>query len=285
MFIALPLPIFLPCILLFILQIFQNYGDSLLIHLYFDGRVWRLHNTGNQGDTRIVTKTTIGICGALLLLLILSACATTTPKPASEPRPLQNLIGSTDNLELVTELSLYQARQYGSEKLLVVMEIDQTLLKVPNGADSEDPCSPAFAGPVQAMHTDSATLLRRIQDAGIKVILMTSRSPDCWKKTSAQLHQAGFDPSLNSWPPGEYPDPLLLQGGAEPVRYADGVFFVDGQDKGDMLLALIEKSGLPLPILILMVDNQQKNLNSVMKAFFDQTTKTHLWLYTRQDMP
>ena len=163
------------------------------------------------------------------------------------------------------------------------MAIDQTLLKVTNGEDNPDSCSPAYADPVQAMQTDSPAQLQRIQDAGIKVILMTSRSPDCWKKTAAQLHEAGFDPSLSSWPPGGYPDLFQLSEGTQPVRYAEGVFYIDGQDKGEMLRALIEKSGAPMPILILVVDHQQKGLNSVMKAFSGQTTKTHSWLYTRHD--
>ncbi|MFC1795911.1 DUF2608 domain-containing protein [Pseudomonadota bacterium] len=230
-----------------------------------------------------MTKTTNGIFGALIILLMLSACATPAPEPAPGPKPPRNLIGSTDQLQLVTELSLDQARQYGSEKLLVVMEIDQTLLKVANGEDNPGPCSPKYAGPVQPMQTDSPAQLQRIQDAGIKMILMTSRPPDCWKKTAAQLHGAGFDPSLTSWPPGGYPDLFQLSEGAQPVRYADGVFYIDGQDKGEMLRALIEKSEAPMPILILVLDSERKNLNSIMKAFSRQTTKTHSWLYTRHD--
>ena len=231
-----------------------------------------------------MTKTTNGIFGALIFLLILSACAAPAPEPAPGPKPPRNLIGSTDQLQLVAELSLDQARQYGSEKLLVVMEIDQTLLKVANSEDNPSPCSPAYDGPVQPIQTDSPKQLQRIQDAGIKVILMTSRPPDCWNKTAAQLHEAGFDPSLSSWPPGGYPDLFQLSEGAPSVRYAEGVFYIDGQDKGEMLRALIEKSGAPMPILILVVDHEQKSLNSVMKAFSMQTTKTHAWLYTGHDV-
>jgi hypothetical protein len=47
------------------------------------------------------------------------------------------------------------------------------------------------------------------------------------------------------------------------------------------LKAFLGKSDEPLPTLIVMVDSEQSNLNSVMKKFSRTETKVHAWRYTR----
>ena len=96
----------------------------------------------------------------------LAGCAATPPAPEPPPPP-QNLVGATDELQLVTELALDQARTYGAERILVVLDIDNTLLAMEQGLGSdqwyywqkdlsaEDPCSPQlvsnrFAASVEA---------------------------------------------------------------------------------------------------------------------------------------
>ena len=104
-------------------------------------------------------------------LQVFTGCAPVQTPDADAPPAPQNLLGSTDELQLVTELSLDLAEMYGADHVLVVLEIDNTLLLVEQGAE----CPENARGPAQA---DAAQQIRRMQDAGMKVIVMTSRGPD-----------------------------------------------------------------------------------------------------------
>jgi len=223
--------------------------------------------------------------GLALGLLIFSACAEAPPAPPGPPPP-QNLLGTTDELQLVTELSLNLARDYGGNHILVVMEIDDTLLAM-NPGQNEGPCEPAMADPrasqMQPVQANAAELVGRIQAAGINVIVLTSRAPACSAQTFADLRTHGFSFSATAWPPRDgYPEPFLPEGSDRLVAYSDGVFFTAGQDKGVMLKALLEKTGAPQPVLIVMADHSREDLNAVMKIFSWSATKVHAWRYTRE---
>jgi len=210
-------------------------------------------------------------------LLAIAGCATVQTPETNAPSPAQNLLGSTDELQLVTELSINLADRYGGDHVLVVLEIDNTLLAV----ERDTGCPESALRPAQA---DAAQQVRRMQDAGLKVIVMTSRRPDCRTQILRELSRNDFNFQSSAWPPqGGYPEPFLPEGGDRPVTYEDGIFLTSGQDKGLMLKALLEKTGDSVPALIVMVDQKQDNLNAVMKEFSWTGTKIHAWRYTRED--
>jgi hypothetical protein len=216
---------------------------------------------------------------ALVLALGMLAFVGCAPAQTKEegPPPAQNLLGSTDQLQLITELSLDLGAKYGGDRVLVVLEIDNTLLAM----EQETECSAAVMRPIQA---DAAEQIRRVQEAGLKVIVLTSREAECLQQTIRELNRNGFNFRDSAWPPQNgYPESFIPDGGDHAVIYQDGVFFAAGQDKGLMLNALLEKSGVDYPVLIVMADHQQSNLNAVMKAFTWTKTKVHAWRYTRDE--
>ena len=215
---------------------------------------------------------------AVSLLAIAGCAPVQTPEAdADAPPPPQNLLGSTDQLQLVTELSIDLADRYGGDRVLVVLEIDNTLLTV----DQNSECPESVQGPAQS---DAAQQVRRMQDAGLKVIVMTSRDPGCRMQTLRELNRNDFSFQASAWPPQSgYPEPFLPEGSVHPVIYQDGVFLTAGQNKGLMLKALLEKTADSDPALIVMVDQKQENLNAVMKEFSWTGTKVHAWRYTRED--
>lgn len=219
--------------------------------------------------------------GLALSLLFIAGCPS-TPTKSSGPPPPQNLLGSTDELQLVTELSLDLASDYGGEHVLVVLEIDGTLLAgLPGQADQQ--CADD-TGRLQPLQADAAAQVRRLQAAGLKVIALTSRGPDCRTKTFADLKNNGFDFAATAWPPREgWPDPFLPEGSDQPVSYENGVFFADGQNKGLMLKILLDKTANPKPVLIVIADKNRDSLNAVMKEFSWTSTKVHAWRYTREN--
>ncbi len=202
-------------------------------------------------------------------LILFAACAPVqTPEPDPVPPP-QNLLGSTDELQLVVELSLDLAHQYGADSVLVVLDFDNMLLVADQGVLR--PIEPGAAGQVE-----------RMQEAGLKVIALSARSPDQHEQTLQELDHNGFSFQATAWPPREgYTEAFVLDGGTRPVIYQNGVFLIDGQDQGLMLKALLEKADNPEPMLIIMADREQDNLNSVMKAFSWSQVKVHAWRYTR----
>jgi hypothetical protein len=239
---------------------------------------------GKRGIQSMFKVPLRAFCLAVCLLSV-AACSSAPPKTSGLPAP-QNLLGSTDELQLVTELSLNLASQYGGSHVLVVLEIDGTLLSMKAGQDI-DPCNPAalesHAGKMQLSQADAADQVRRLQAAGLKVIVLTRRGPDCLQQTFAELSDNGFNFSATAWPPADgYPGPFLPEGGDRPVVYERGVFFTDGQNKGLMLKALLDKTPDPRPVLIVMADQSQESLNAVMKEFSFSSTKVHAWRYTRE---
>ncbi|MGK2924779.1 MAG: DUF2608 domain-containing protein [Lysobacterales bacterium] len=255
-----------------------------------------------------------------VLLALLSACAAAPPtgtqagtqataKSTAPPPPLaQNLLGSTDELALVTELSLDLARKYGGEKVLVALDIDNTLLAMEQdlGSDQwyywqkalaeEEPCSALlvddrfavqgavfYASAMRPTQPDAAEQVRRMQDAGLKVIALTARGADYRLQTFRELRRNGFSLWNTAWPSQtDYVEQFTPAGFARPAHYEDGVLFVAGQDKGLALQALLERSGAEKPVLILVVDDKRANLQQVMQAFSWTTTKVHAWHYTRE---
>ena len=116
---------------------------------------------------------------------------------ASVP-PAQSLLTETDDLATVTDSALQLADRYGQGKVLVVFDIDNTLLAMEQGLGSdqwyywqkdlekEDPCSSNlvsnrfsvqgalyFASAMRPTQLDAAQQVRRLQDAGLTVIALT----------------------------------------------------------------------------------------------------------------
>jgi len=224
-----------------------------------------------------MTSESLRTFSLVIAMMAIAGCAGTPVKEPEGPPPPQNLLGSTDELQLVTELSFEQADRYGGNRVLVVLEIDRTLLV----ADQQDPCGSAQST-MQSVQADAANQVQRMQEAGLKVIALTSRRPDCHEHTLQQLNHNGFSFEDSAWPPqAGFPEAFLPEGAVHPVTYENGIIFTSEQDKGLILKAFLSKSGEPFPTLIVMADHEQGSLNTVMKTFSRTETKVHAWRYTR----
>jgi hypothetical protein len=213
-----------------------------------------------------------GILSVVASLGLVAGCATTSPEPEG-PEPPQNLLGSTDELQLITELSVDLARTYGGDRVLVVLGLEDTLL------DTRGDSNASCAGNRQSIHPkqdDAATQVQRMQEAGLRVIVMTSRGADCLDVTVQELDGNGFDFGASG-----YPADFSFTSSDGMLSYEQGVFFTTDQGEGPALKQLVESAGEPYPALIVVADNRQKYLNSVMKSFSTSKIKVHTWRYTR----
>lgn len=248
------------------------------------------------------------LSGALLLAACASApTADEMRVPALEP--LQNVLAETEDLAMVAEEALQLADQLGRDRVLVVFDIDNTLLAMEQGLGSDqwyywqkdlsetDPCSGLlvgdrlkvqgalfFASAMRPTQPDAAAQLQRLQEAGLPVIAVTSRGPEYRLQTFRELRRHGMAFWPSALPPERgWPDAFVPEGGSRDSRYEDGVFLTAGQDKGVMIQALLAKTGAAAPAVIVIVDDKQGNLDDVLTAFQGTKTVVHAWRYTRED--
>jgi hypothetical protein len=239
----------------------------------------------------------------ILAAVLFTACASTpTPVP-------QNLKAETDDLGMVADWALSMAADHGTENILVVFDIDNTLLAMEQGLGSDqwyywqkdlaadDPCNPMQVGnrfavqgamfhesAMRATQADAAEQVRRIQDAGITTIALTSRGTDYRLQTFRELRRQDISFWASAIPPQRgWPGDFLPDNGLRPVRYEDGVFLTTGQHKGAMLQALLDKAGVAWPAVIVVADDKQENLDAVMETFTGSGSWVHAWRYTRED--
>ena len=234
-------------------------------------------------------------------LTMLVACASVPPA--------QTLLSETNDLAMVTDSALQLADQYGRDQVLVVFDIDNTLLAMEQGLGSDqwyywqkdlakdDPCSGDlvnsrfrvqgalyFASAMRQTQPDAAQQVRRLQDAGLTVIALTSRGPDYSLQTFRELRRNDISFWPGALPPKRgYPGPFIPEGGTRAAFYQDGVFLTAGQHKGDMLRALLDKTGTGSPAVVVMADDKAENLQAVMETFEGSGTAFHAWRYSRED--
>ena len=256
-------------------------------------------------------STSSKVTALLVLLLSLTACAASPPSQPMLPQApvVQNLLGTTDDLGLVADQALQMAESHGKDQVLVVLDIDNTLLAMEQGLgsdqwyewqkelQSEDPCSDMlvsdrlavqgalyFASAMRLTQADAAEQVSRLQDAGLTVIVLTSRGADFRLQTFRELRRNGFSFWSSALPPKRgYPAPFVPEGGSRPALYEDGVFLTAGQHKGVMLKALLDRTGTEYPAIVLMADDKRRNLQAVMETFSGTGTSIHGWRYSGED--
>jgi hypothetical protein len=235
------------------------------------------------------------------VLSILAACASVPPA--------QNLLAETDDLATVTDSALQLADHHGRDQVLVVFDIDNTLLAMEQGLGSDqwyywqkdlakdDPCSGDlvnnrfrvqgalyFVSAMRPTQPDAAEQIRRLQDAGLTVIALTSRGPDYSLQTFRELRRNEISFWPGALPPKRgYSGSFIPESGTRAALYQDGVFLTAGQHKGDMLRALLDKIGAGTPTVIVMADDKAENLQAVMETFEGSGTAVHAWRYSRED--
>jgi hypothetical protein len=262
---------------------------------------------------KAMTIRTVNSNALLVLTAGLFACASApVSDPPAEPvvaPPPQNLMATTDDLGMVTDIALQLADSHGKDQVLVVFDIDNTLLAMERdlGSDQwyywqkdlqkEDPCSAMlasnrfaaqgalfFASAMRPTQPDGPEQVRRLQDAGLKVIAVTSRGPEYRLQTFRELRRNGISFWPSALPPQHgYPDDFIPAGGSRPSRYEDGVFLTAGQHKGEMLKALLNQSGTPWPKAVVIADDKAYSLHDMMETFKGSSTAVIAWRYSRED--
>ena len=243
-----------------------------------------------------------------VLALFLSACTTNLQLTGSDD-PLQTMNMETTDLADVTADSLALAERTGRENVLVVFDIDNTILAMEQGLGADqwyewqkslskdDQCHPQnvgnrfevqgamyFISAMRSTQVDAAAQVSAIQNAGITVISLTSRGPDYQLQTFRELRRNDFNFTRSALgPTGGYDEPFIPVENGRLSLYEDGVFLTAGQHKGQMLYALLNKTNSKLPAVVVVVDDKQKNLDAVKETFSTLEIPVHAWRYSGED--
>jgi len=245
---------------------------------------------------------------AFVTSLLLSACTVNMDLEWSGG-PIQSLDQETADLAEVASDALTLASKVGKERVLMVFDIDNTILAMEQGLGADqwyewqkelannDQCNPKnvgnrfaaqgalyFASAMRPTQDDAARQVKEVQDAGVPVIVLTSRGQDYRLQTFRELRRNRYSFTHSAiGPPGGYDQPFLPVADGRMSRYEDGVFMTAGQHKGQMLYALLQKTGTSLPKVIVMADDKQKNLDAVKETFAELDVPVRAWRYTGED--
>jgi hypothetical protein len=225
------------------------------------------------------------------------------------PDPIKDLNKETADLADVTADVLDLAERAGPKNVLVIFDIDNTILAMEQGLGADqwydwqkdlsenDKCSVQnvgnrfaaqgalfFASAMRPTQEDAASQVKTIQQSGVTVIALTSRSPDYRLQTFRELRRNSYSFTHSAFgPAGGYSESFIPVENGRLSRYEDGVFLTTGQHKGQVLSALFEKTGTELPGVIVMADDKQKNLDAVIETFSALEIPVHAWRYSGED--
>ena len=245
---------------------------------------------------------------AIIAACFLTACTAHIHMDRSSD-PIQAIDRETADLGDVTADALDLAERAGSEQVLMVFDIDNTLLAMEQGLGSDqwydwqkdlgkqDPCNPHnvgdrfavqaalyFASAMRPTQQDAAEQVKTIQQSGIAVIALSSRGADYRLQTFRELRRSGFSFFSSAiGPPGGYAQVFIPEQDGRLSRYEDGVFLTAGQHKGQMLYALLRKTGTEMPAVIVLADDKQTNLDAVKETFGALEIPVHAWRYSGED--
>jgi len=245
---------------------------------------------------------------AILIAFSLTACSAhvNVEWPANPAQPLDK---ETADLADVTADVLALAEQHGKDRVLMVFDIDNTILAMEQGLGADqwyewqkdlanhDQCNPQnvgnrfavqgallFASAMRPTQDDAASQVATVQASGVPVIVVTSRGHDYRLQTFRELRRNDYNFTYSAiGPPGGYDQPFVPVEDGRMSRYEDGVFLTAGQHKGRMLYALLEKTGTELPKVVVIADDKQKNLDAIKETFGALDVAVHAWRYSGED--
>ena len=197
--------------------------------------------------------------------------------------------------------------QYGKSEVLVVLDIDNTLLTSAVGLGGEFwyqwqqgelDIKPGENQKVKCLFNDAIGLLYELgtmsltdprvpgyinewQQAGITVFALTSRDPRTRTATERELIKNGIDFSKRPLKGDDGELPVLRYTLQREMSYMKGIMMTAGMDKGLMLKHLLEKTGRSFKAVI-FVDDSEKNVENMKNAWEgDISTDISIFRYNR----
>lgn len=195
----------------------------------------------------------------------------------------------TNSIKEVEKKVFEKVKKYGKRNVLVVFDIDNTLLKMPQALGSDqwfgwqydncikktkelkDFCVARNMGELLDIQGQlfalsnmlpsenvTAQVIKNIQSKGIKLICLTSRGPNFRNATERSFKQNGMNFIKSAIGPSNgFAGTYIPKGGKRSVSYQNGIYMTSGQNKGHMLKALLKKTKAKFKAIVFTDDHQK----------------------------
>lgn len=217
-------------------------------------------------------------------------------------------VKETTKFNEVNKLVLEKVKQYGESEVLVVLDIDNTILtsEIDLGGDiwyqwqtdklkliptPEQKIRDCLYNDVIGLLYELGTMkltedsisdyIKNWQKSSITVFALTSRDPRYRTPTERELTKQDIDFSVTGLRPECEELPVLRYKLDMELSYMKGIMMTTGMDKGEMLMHILKETGRTFKSIV-FVDDSEKNVISVKNSYLNcSETEVDIFHYTK----
>ena len=236
----------------------------------------------------------------LALLLAATGCSSTSSTINS-----QVTVAEVESFGVIAPVVSDLNDKYGAENVLVVADIDNTLLTSATdlGGDIwyqwqrgklnvkpteeqqvsclfEDTISLLYElAPMNLTEPQVPGLLNNWQDAGNTLLLLTSRAPKNRAATERELLRNGIDVSRGALTPSGNSNPVYRQKLEREMSYSRGLMMTTGMNKGTMLEWILNTTNRQFDAIV-FIDDSHTNIENMDNAWQQHHIDMRIFHYT-----
>jgi hypothetical protein len=207
----------------------------------------------------------------------------------------------------VVSITASLSRQHGADKVLIVMDIDNTILTSTTDIGSDVwyqwqtgrlEVKPTSSQKVRCLFEDSIGLLYELspmrlteknlnhiisdwQTSGHTVVALTSRAPQYRAATERELNRNQVNLASSALVPVGQDTMMFREVKNREISYMQGVMMTSGMNKGEMLQHLLNKTHRDFSAIV-FVDDSKKNIDNVYNAYQNvNNVDMRIFHYTR----
>lgn len=214
----------------------------------------------------------------------------------------------TKDMKEPTEMAFRLLKKYNKDNIIVVFDIDNTLLAMKQDFGSDQwfgwqsglikqqkwdlTAGKSFndllklnekifaISPMRLTQKEIPSLIKKLQDKSITVIALTSRGPELRNSTERELSNKNIDLAKTSIGPG-IAKIFIPKGFKRNVSFMNGVFMTSGQHKGKMLKFLMDYYKKSYKAVV-FIDDHKKHTQAVFRTF-GGINDVNVYRYGRED--
>ncbi|WP_339719469.1 DUF2608 domain-containing protein [uncultured Paraglaciecola sp.] len=243
-------------------------------------------------------KTTSSIYISLVFTIFLTSSCTSVGQGtesalvSKDPVTKSVIVKEINAMADVVSATSTLSQKYGEEQVLIVMDIDNTILTSTTDLGSDVwyqwqrgkfDVKPTGSQKVACLFEDSIGLLYELapmiltednldqtitnwQLSGHTVMALTSRAPKYRAATERELARNQVDLTSNALVPVGQEAFMFREKIGREVSYMQGVMMTSGMNKGDMLQHILEKTAREFAAIV-FVDDSQKNIDDMYNTY------------------
>jgi len=242
------------------------------------------------------------LCLIFFTVFFVTACATSKQAESSKVTIIETIHFS----DVEKTVSIFNEK-YGAEDVLVVLDIDNTILTSSTdlGGDiwyqwqrGKLDIKPEEKQKVRCLFEDSIGLLYELapmnlteehlpstisawQSQGNNVMALTSRAPKSRAATERELNNKNINLDISPLAPKGKKSPVYREVKGRELSYMKGIMMTSGMNKGEMLEYILDKTKRQFKAIV-FVDDSQKNINNLYNKYVShQFLDMRIFHYTR----